>query len=183
MQIENTKISGVVELTRNPFVDSRGVFQRLFCFDTFEACLDGRAIKQINHSLTKDIGVIRGMHLQLGAAAEYKIIFCLSGEVYDVALDLRKSSSTFLKWHSIILKPEKNNALLIPPGVAHGFQTLSENCELLYLHTENYSPVGETGINCFEKRAGIKWPMSHTTISDRDLSFEFLSEKFSGYDL
>ena len=183
MKTNITPIEGVIEVVRRPISDARGAFQRLYCNDLLRSHLSGNNIKQINHSFTFDVGAIRGMHMQLGAAAEYKIISCVSGEVFDVALDLRRNSKTFLEWYSVILTPEKHNSILIPPGVAHGFQTLKENSELLYLHTQNYSPRDEFGVSFLDPRANIKWPKPQTQISDRDLSFEPLSNEFLGYNL
>ena len=183
MQANKTSIEGVIELGRTPTSDSRGTFQRLYCDDFLRSYLNGKKIKQINHSFTSDEGAIRGMHMQLGAAAEYKIISCVSGEVFDVALDLRRNSQTFLEWHSVILSPKKQNSILIPPGIAHGFQTCKENSELLYLHTENYSPRDEFGVNFLEPRANIKWPQPQTQVSERDSLFTHLSEDFLGHNL
>jgi len=183
MKTNNTLIDGVMELVRNPISDSRGSFQRMYCNDFLLSFLNGNSIKQINHSLTSEAGAIRGMHLQLGASAEYKIISCISGKVFDVALDLRQNSQTFLKWHAVVLEPGKHNGLLIPPGVAHGFQSLEENSELLYLHTENYSPNDEFGVSFCDPRVNIKWPRLPTQISDRDLSFTNLTNNFLGYNL
>ena len=183
MNANKTIIEGVMELGRTPISDSRGAFQRLYCDDSLSSYLNGKKIKQINHSFTSDAGAIRGMHMQLRAAAEYKIISCISGEVFDVALDLRRNSPTFLQWYGVVLSPEKNNSILIPPGVAHGFQTLKENSELLYLHTENYSPSDEFGVSFLEPRANIKWPQPQTQVSERDLSFAHLGNDFLGYNL
>ena len=183
MKANKATIEGVIELGRIPISDSRGDFQRLYCDDFLSSYLNGKKIKQINHSFTSDAGAIRGMHMQLGAAAEYKIISCFSGEVFDVALDLRRNSPTFLQWYGVVLTPEKHNSILIPPGVAHGFQTLKESSELLYMHTENYSPSDEFGVSFLDPRANIKWPHPQTKISDRDLSFEPLSNDFLGYNL
>jgi len=183
MNVNNTPIEGVMELVRNPMSDNRGLFQRIYCNDLLLGFLNSKSIKQINHSVTSEAGAIRGMHMQLGASAEYKIISCISGEVFDVALDLRRNSQTFLKWHSVILAPGEHNSLLIPPGVAHGFQSLEENSELLYLHTENYSPNDEFGVNFHDPRVNIKWPRLPTQISDRDLSLKNLSNDFLGYNL
>tara|TARA_Y100000022_G_scaffold174212_2_gene162163 strand:- start:263 stop:814 length:552 start_codon:yes stop_codon:yes gene_type:complete len=183
MKANKTTIQGVIELARAPKLDSRGAFQRLYCDDTLTTHLSFNGIKQINHSVTSAVGAIRGMHMQLGASAEYKIISCVSGEVFDVALDLRRNSQTFLHWHSVLLAPENHNSILIPPGVAHGFQTLKENSELLYLHSENYSPRHEFGVSFLEPRANIKWPKPVTEVSKRDLSFKNLSDDFLGYDL
>ena len=183
MKANKTTIGGVTELARTPISDSRGAFQRLYCNDVLRSYLNGNKIKQINHSFTSEVGSIRGMHMQLGASAEYKIITCVSGEVFDVALDLRRNSLTFLQWYSVVLSPKKHNSLLIPPGVAHGFQSLKENSELLYLHTENYSPSDEVGVSFLDPSANIKWPLPHTQISDRDLLFKYLNNDFIGYDL
>ena len=183
MKTNNTPIEGVMELLRIPMLDSRGLFQRIYCNDLLLGFLNGKSIKQINHSVTSEAGAIRGLHMQLGASAEYKIISCISGEVYDVALDLRRNSPTFLKWHGVILASGKHNSLLIPPGVAHGFQCVKENSELLYLHTENYSPNDEFGVSYQDSRVNIEWPQEPTEISDRDLSFKNLSIDFLGFDL
>jgi len=183
MNANKTIIEGVMELSRTPIQDSRGAFQRLYCDDLLRTYLNGNKIKQINHSFTSDAGAIRGMHMQLGVAAEYKIISCISGRVFDVALDLRRNSKTFLEWFSVVLTPEKHNSILIPPGVAHGFQTLKENSELLYLHTENYSPNDEFGVSFLEPRANIKWPVPQTQVSERDLSFTPLGNDFLGHNL
>jgi dTDP-4-dehydrorhamnose 3,5-epimerase len=183
MRANKTTIEGVMELVRCPISDSRGIFQRLYCDDFLCSHLNDKKIKQINHSFTSHVGAIRGMHMQLGAAAEYKLISCFSGEVFDVALDLRQNSQTFLKWHHVILSPEKYNSILIPPGVAHGFQTLKENSELIYLHTENYSPRDEVGVSFLEPRAEIKWPLPQGKVSERDISFKHLSDDFIGYKL
>ena len=183
MIVDHTIIRGVVELIREPISDRRGLFERVYCEDFLKEHLNGKIIKQINHSLTIEKGAIRGMHLQLGASAEFKIISCISGEVCDFALDLRKNSSTFLRWCNITLSPTKHNSLLIPPGVAHGFQCLEENSELLYFHTESYSPNDEFGVNFRDPKVCIKWPIPPGQISDRDLSFKSLSKDFSGFDL
>ena len=183
MKVNKTFIEGVIELVRTPISDKRGAFQRLYCNDILRSYLNGNNIKQINHSFTSEVGSIRGMHMQLGTSAEYKIISCVSGEVFDVALDLRRNSPTLFQWYSLELTPEKHNSILIPPGVAHGFQTLKENSELLYLHTENYFARDEFGVSFLEPRANIKWPQPHTQVSERDLSFLYLSDDFIGYKL
>ena len=100
-----------------------------------------------------------------------------------MAVDLRKNSSTFLQWVGINLSPEGHNSLLIPKGVAHGFQTLSDDCELLYFHSENYSPDHEFGVSYKEPKVDIKWPLPLSQISDRDLSFKYLDSNFLGFDL
>lgn len=183
MIINNTDIEGVVELVRNPMQDERGLFERLYCQDLLQNYLNGNTIIQINHSLTSKKGAVRGMHLQLRDSAEYKIISCVSGEVCDFAVDLRRNSKTFLKWRNVILSPKKYNSFLIPPGVAHGFQCLVDNSELLYFHTANYAPKDEFGVSYQDPKLGIDWPILPIQVSSRDLSFKNLSNDFLGFDL
>ena len=183
MIINETDIEGVVELMRDPIQDERGFFERLYCQDFLQNYLNGNKIKQINHSLTSKKGSVRGMHMQLNKSAEYKIISCISGEVCDFAVDLRRNSKTFLKWRHVILTPKKFNSFLIPPGVAHGFQCLEDNSELLYLHTANYAPEDEFGVSYKDPKLEIDWPISPVHISDRDMSFNNLSNDFLGFDL
>ena len=183
MIINNTAIDGVLELVRSPVQDDRGLFERFYCQDLLQANLNSMPITQINHSLTSEKGAVRGMHLQLGESAEYKIISCISGEVCDFAVDLRRNSKTFLKWCCIILSPKKYNSFLIPPGVAHGFQCLESDSELLYFHTANYSPKDEFGISYKDPRLCIDWPLPPTQISDRDLSFKNITKDFRGFNL
>lgn len=183
MIINKTDIEGVVELVRNPMQDDRGLFERIYCQDILQNYLHHNSITQINHSLTSAKGAVRGMHMQLGDSAEYKIISCISGNVFDVAVDLRRNSKTFLEWCSVILSPQKYNSFLIPPGVAHGFQCLDDNSELLYFHTANYSPKDEFGVSYRDPKLYIAWPILPTQISDRDLSFKNLSNDFSGFNL
>jgi dTDP-4-dehydrorhamnose 3,5-epimerase len=183
MIINNSDIEGVVELVRKPMKDDRGLFERLYCQDVLQNYLHCNSITQINHSVTSAKGAVRGLHMQLGDSAEYKIISCMSGNVFDVAVDLRRNSKTFLKWCSVTLSPQKYNSFLIPPGVAHGFQCLDDDSELLYFHTANYSPKNEFGVSYQDPKLHINWPILPTQISDRDLSFKNLSNDFSGFDL
>jgi dTDP-4-dehydrorhamnose 3,5-epimerase len=182
MIVNSTDLDGVVELVRNPMQDDRGLFERLYCQDVLQSYLHSNSITQINHSVTSERGAVRGMHLQLGESAEYKIISCISGEVCDFAVDLRRNSKTFLKCCSANLSPKKYNSFLIPPGVAHGFQCLEDNSELIYFHTANYSPKDEFGVSYQDPKLCIDWPLSPTQISDRDLSFKNLADDFLGFD-
>ena len=183
MIINNSDIEGVVELVRKPITDSRGLFERLYCQDFLDNYLHSNSIIQINHSVTSEKGAVRGLHMQLGDSAEYKIVSCISGKVFDVAVDLRRNSKTFLKSCSVTLSPQKYNSFLIPPGVAHGFQCLDDDSELLYFHTANYSPKDEFGVNYQDPKLHIDWPLLPNNISDRDLSFKNLTDDFSGFDL
>jgi len=180
MKIIDTLISGVKIIENQTIGDERGEFSRIFCSKELKSCLSGKQIKQINHSRTKKIGAIRGMHYQNSPYAEIKIIRCLKGGVYDVAVDLRKNSDTFLKWVSLELRPEKNNSFILPEGCAHGFQVLEENSELLYFHTEPYTPSAEGAIRFDDHMVNIEWPLLITEISQRDLSHQYLNSNFEG---
>jgi dTDP-4-dehydrorhamnose 3,5-epimerase len=180
MNLFETGISGAWVLESNSFQDSRGAFTRLFCSRELHAILGLRTIAQINHSMTRSEGAIRGLHYQNSPHAEMKIVRCLKGRVFDVAVDLRKGSSTFLKWNAVELTPESNLAYVIPEGCAHGFQVLEEDSQLLYLHTEFYKPEAEGGVRFDDPQIAVDWPLPPTDLSARDLSHPFINEHFKG---
>jgi dTDP-4-dehydrorhamnose 3,5-epimerase len=142
-----------------------------------------RPVAQINRSFTRTRGVVRGMHFQHPPHAEIKLVTCLHGEVFDVAIDLRQNSPTFLKWHAEILNGENHRTLAIPAGFAHGFQTLAEDCEMLYLHSAAYAPDAEAGIHPLDPRVAVKWPLEITELSPRDSAHPYLTESFQGISL
>ena len=160
--------------------DHRGNFVRFFCQNELRKIHQGKPIAQMNYSITVKKGAIRGMHFQHPPMAETKLVRCLCGTVMDVIVDLRQNSSTFLQWHGEVISGENMKMLFIPEGFAHGFQTLEENCELLYLHTEFYSPTHEEGIRHDDPRIGIEWPLEVSEISERDRNHPFLTPDFSG---
>jgi dTDP-4-dehydrorhamnose 3,5-epimerase len=123
---------------------------------------------QINVSRTNVPGTIRGLHFQRAPAAETKLVRCLRGKVFDVAVDLRPESKTYLQYHAEILEPTKKNMLVIPEGCAHGFQVLEGESELLYLHTAPYSPEFEGGVRYDDPSLNIVWPMPAIGVSERD---------------
>lgn len=183
MNILSTPISGLFVIERSPFRDHRGAFSRLFCTDELSEILGSRQIMQINHSLTKARGVVRGMHFQYPPHSEMKFVACLRGEVFDVAVDIRHGSPTFLKWHAEVLSLDNNKTLVIPEGFAHGFQTLTPDCEMLYLHTCAYKPEAEGGLNPQDPALNIKWPLEFTEISRKDKNRAFINAEFSGVSL
>lgn len=180
-EVDPTSISGVRVISRKPIGDSRGFFERVFCVDDLSS-IDFQ-LKQMNRSFTAERGSLRGMHFQYPPKAETKIVSCLRGSVFDVALDLRKDSPTFLQWHGEILSGENFRSMVIPHGVAHGFQTLEADCELLYLHDEVYDSELEGHVHLFEKRAGIDWPLDAGVLSDRDKNAPLLKDDFVGITL
>ena len=178
--IFDTPIAGVQRLQRKPIGDHRGYFERLFCAGELRALLSGRSIVQINHSLTARRGVVRGLHFQYPPHAEMKMVSCLRGEVFDVAVDLRQGSATFLHWHAAILSADNHQTLLIPEGLAHGFQTLADNCELLYLHTAAYRADAEGALNALDPRLDIAWPLPITELSERDRNHPLITADYAG---
>jgi len=178
--ILTTPIAGLQVIQRKPIGDSRGYLERLFCAEELQAFIPGKHIAQINHTLTATSGTVRGIHFQHPPHAETKFVSCLRGEVFDVAVDLRHNSPTFLRWHAERLSADNHKTLVIPEGFAHGFQTLTDDCEMLYLHTVAYQPGAEGGLNAQDPRLAIQWPLPVAGLSARDAAHPFLSHSFSG---
>lgn len=183
MNVIDTILEGVKVIETIPLQDHRGEFARIFCDNELQGVLNGKAIKQINRSMTHKIGTVRGMHFQNAPYAEIKIVRCLKGRVFDVAIDLREDSSTFLKWFGIELSPQDNIALVIPEGCAHGFQVLECSSELLYLHTAPYMASSDKAIRFDDPLVGIVWPITPTEISQKDLSHTYLNNDFKGISI
>ncbi|MFZ2959391.1 MAG: dTDP-4-dehydrorhamnose 3,5-epimerase [Candidatus Ozemobacteraceae bacterium] len=179
----STPIAGLFVVVRKPFADSRGSFARFFCAETFREILFKKPIAQINHSFTRCCGAVRGLHFQYPPCAEAKLVSCIRGRVFDVAVDVRAGSPTFLQWHGEEISAANGKALFIPEGFAHGFQTLEDDCELLYLHTENYEPGSEGALNVNDFALNIRWPLKITEISERDRSHPFINKEFAGVQL
>lgn len=178
-----TAIASLHGIELKPHSDQRGCFERLFCAEEFKELGLRREIAQINHSMTRQKGVIRGLHFQYPPFVETKIVRCLRGAIFDVAVDLRANSATFLQWHGEILSAENGNMLYIPEGCAHGFQTIAPDAELLYLHTEYYHPEAEGGLHYADPRLGIKWMLACAEISVKDQCYPFIDERFRGIAL
>lgn len=180
MKLKEADIKGVWILESHALQDNRGAFERLFCLRELQAIVGQRPIVQINRSLTRSIGAVRGLHYQKPPCAEMKIIRCLKGGVFDVAVDLRQNSPSFLKWTSVELSADNHLAFVIPEGFAHGFQVLEEDSELLYLHTCFYTPDAEGAVRFDDPRIGIAWPLPVSDLSARDLSHSYLEKEFKG---
>ena len=175
-----TPLAGLMTVRREPAVDQRGFFERLFFAEQCAAIGLLKPIVQINHSLTRDRGTVRGMHFQHPPYAEAKLVTCLRGEVFDVAVDIRRGSPTFLHWHGEVLSESNHASLYIPEGFAHGFQALTENCELLYLHTAAYAARAEGALHVQDPAIRIAWPLPITDISERDRTHPTLESSFAG---
>lgn len=178
--IQNTPLSGLRILQRKPIGDSRGYLERLFCAEELQTISPGKPIAQINLTLTASCGTVRGMHFQRPPHAETKFVSCLRGEVFDVAVDLRHNSPTFLRCHAELLSADNHKTLVIPEGFAHGFQALTNDCEMLYFHTAPYQPGVEEGLNVQDPRLAIQWPLPVVELSPRDAAHPLLSYDFTG---
>ncbi len=180
MKISATPIDGVLQVSLSPRRDARGSFTRLFCDAELAGVLSGRHIVQVNHSLTLQTGAVRGMHYQLPPHSEIKFVKCLKGRVWDVAVDLRRGSPTFLRWTATELSADNGIVAVIPEGCAHGFQALEPDCELLYLHTAAYDPALERGVSCTDPALGVNWPLPIADLSPRDAGHPPLEAGYSG---
>jgi dTDP-4-dehydrorhamnose 3,5-epimerase len=180
MNILSTPIPGVSVVESSVSADERGTFARLYCERALSDVIGSRRIVQINYSRTARVGAVRGMHFQHPPQAEMKLVRCMKGRVFDVAIDLRAGSPTFLKWHAEELSPEKTRMLVIPEGCAHGFQALEVESELLYLHTAFYTPEVENGVRYDDLRLGIPWPLPVVDVSPRDRALRAIAESFRG---
>lgn len=175
-----TPLAGLHVLQRRPLRDERGYFERLFCTSELATVIGERRVRQINHTSTSKRAAVRGLHFQWPPHGEMKLISCLRGEVYDVAVDLRRDSATFLQWHAEILSADNHRTLAIPEGFAHGFQALCDDCEMLYLHTADYVPGSEGALNARDPRLAIQWPLPIGEQSPRDAAHPMLSKEFFG---
>lgn len=175
-----TPLAGLVCLERQPVFDERGFFSRFFCHGEWQSFGFEKPIAQINHSMTREAGGIRGLHYQHPPHAEMKAVSCLQGAIFDVAVDLRRASSTFLQWHGEVLSAENRRTLVIPEGFAHGFQALSPNSEILYLSTADYHPSSEGGIHPLDPVLGISWPLPVASMSNKDRQLANLAPDFGG---
>ena len=178
--VRPTTIEGVVVVDGQSRGDSRGAFMRLYCEDELRELIGSRRIVQINHSRTQHVGTVRGMHFQHAPHAEMKLVRCLRGRVWDVAVDLRCGSSSFLRSFGVELTPGNGRMLVVPEGCAHGFQVLEPDSELLYLHTAAYAPVAEAGVGSADPLLAIRWPLLPVELSPRDLAFAPLTPAFDG---
>jgi len=180
LTVTPTPLAGLQVVQRKRLEDSRGFFSRVFCAEELAEAGFARPVAQVNLTLTRQRGAVRGLHFQYPPHAEDKIVSCLRGEVFDVAVDLRRGSPTFMRWHAERLSADNQRSLLIPQGFAHGFQALSEDCELLYLHSMPHAPSAEGALNVRDPSLAIAWPLPITDLSPRDASHEYVGASFPG---
>lgn len=183
MKIHKTPIEGCFEIELTPMQDHRGVFARTFCQKELRSAGVEFQIAQSNFSMTREKGSIRGMHYQVEPKAESKIVRVIRGSIFDVCIDLRRNSTTFGKWHGVELNDKNFKMLLLPKGCAHGFQTLEDNCEMIYFHDEFYTPECDRTAHHQDPLFAIRWPLPVASISDKDKSAPFFSNQFKGIEL
>lgn len=176
-------LSGLKRVERQSRGDARGALSRLFCTEEFFYMGWHKPVAQINQTVTLRRGTVRGMHFQWPPCAEMKLVSCLQGAIFDVAVDIRKGSPTFMHWHAEELSANNRRALLIPEGFAHGFQTLSDDCELIYLHSAPYNADAEGGLNPHDPSLAVTWPLVVSELSDRDAEQPFVDPTFEGISL
>ena len=167
-------LSNSYVISPEPRKDERGFFARMFCLDELKNSNIDFEVKQINTSVTNKKGVIRGMHFQKAPMQEAKIVQCFKGKIYDVIVDLRDNSPTKYKWYGVELSEGNMKMIYIPKGFAHGFQTLSDNCQLYYIMSEFFSPNDATGVRWDDPKLNIKWPLDNPFLSEKDKSWELL---------
>jgi dTDP-4-dehydrorhamnose 3,5-epimerase len=168
MKFNKTKFPGVYVIEPEKHGDNRGFFARAFCVNEYGEYMLDNKIVQVNNSLSAEKGTLRGMHYQLFPKAETKILRCIKGSIYDVIIDLRKDSPTFLDWYGVELSADNRKMLYVPKGFAHGFITLEDDTEIFYFVTEFYAPELERGIRWNDSRFNIHWPIEPVIISDKD---------------
>ena len=169
-------LEGAYEITLERREDARGFFARTFCMDEFAAHGLVTVWAQMNLSLSKRAGTLRGLHFQRPPAGEVKLVRCVRGRALDVIVDLRAGSAGFGRSCSVLLDAETRNAVYIPEGFAHGFQTLADDTELHYAHSVAYAPGHEGGVNPFDPDLAIAWPLPPRDVSDRDRALPPLTE-------
>ena len=185
MVFYETALKGVYVIDLEPFADERGLFARTYCQREFAQIGHHQEFVQFNHSRSNEKGTLRGLHFQRAPHAEIKLIRCIRGGVYDVIVDVRQHSPTFLQYIGVELSEQNMRMIYVPEGFAHGFQTLQDQTELIYHHTAFYAPDHEGGIRYNDPRINIPWPLPVSVISEKDQkhplftdsSIDYLSDK------
>lgn len=180
MKFIKLNLNGAFIIEPEPVKDKRGCFSRLFCKDELNNIGHTENIVQVNHSVTGKFGVVRGLHYQMTPKAEIKIVKCIKGAVFDVIVDIRRNSPTFLNWHGEELTDTNMRMMYVPKGFAHGFQTLKSKSELIYFHSEFYSPEHEGALLYNDPQIYIDWPLPVSGISECDSSHPLIDETFKG---
>lgn len=176
MQCQATPIRGVFVLDLERRGDERGYFARAWCAQELASFGLQTQVAQINVGFSRERGTLRGLHYQLPPAAEVKLVRCTRGAVWDAALDLRRDSPTFGRWFGCELSAENARQLYLPPGCAHGYQTLEADSEICYLTSQPYAPDLSRGVRYDDPQAAIAWPLAVTMVSDADRHWPLLRD-------
>ncbi len=182
MRFEPTPLHGAYTIELEKRGDDRGFFARYFCEREFAAAGLETHYAQVNNSLSAHKGTLRGMHYQLAPAAEVKVVRCIRGALYDVIADLRPDSPSFGKWHGVTLTAENRTMFYVPRGFAHGFITLSDDTEALYMVSDCYAPRLERGVRYDDPWLGIEWPLTPTDMSDKDRQWPSFDPQYHGVE-
>lgn len=180
MKFTETKLKDLYIVETEPYADERGLFFRAFCKKEFRAIGLKKEFVQINQSVNYKKGTFRGLHYNNCPSGDDKLIRCISGKVFDIIVDLRRSSKTFLKYVAIELSSENKKMLFVPSGFAHGFITLEDNTQLIYHHTSYYQPECEAGIHFNDPKIKLKLPRDIEVITQKDLYMPFMTDEFNG---
>ncbi len=183
MKFIETSLSGAYIIELEPFADGRGFFARTFCKHEFSRIHHTKEFVQFNHSMTSVKGTLRGMHYQVPPTAEIKLIRCIRGKVFDVIIDIRKNSPTFLNHISVILSEDNMKMIYVPEGFAHGFQTLENNSQMIYHHSEYYTPENERGLYYNDPCLKIDWPLTPINMTTKDQNYPPIDNNFKGIEL
>jgi len=180
MRFHEIPLQGAYVIELEPHLDERGFFARTFCKNEFREIHHQQEFVQFNHSHTVKKGTLRGLHYQVPPMSEIKLIRCIRGKVFDVIVDMREGSFTFLQYLGVELSAGNMHMIYVPEGFAHGFQTLEEDSEMLYHHTNFYSPNHERGIRYDDPLLNISWPLAPSEISEKDTNHPLLTKDFKG---
>src|ERR1700757_1004730 len=168
MKFSQTTLAGLWLIELELREDERGFLARTYCENEFAAHGLNTRWPQCNLTLTKQRGMVRGMHFQADPKPEIKLIRCAAGAIFDVLVDVRRSSPTFGRWEGFELSAANRRTLYVPGGFAHGLQCLTDNCEVFYMMSEFYVPELARGICWNDPAVGIRWPMAEAALSERD---------------
>lgn len=174
MDVHQTKLEGVYLLEPNVFADDRGYFVETFNHDVYEEAGVHSAFLQDNQSLSKQAGTLRGLHYQLAPDAQLKVVRCVTGAIFDVAVDIRTDSPTYKQWVGVILSEHNQRQLVVPKGFAHGFCTLVDQTIVAYKVDQLYSPLNDRGIRWNDPEIAIDWPCSQPILSKKDRAHPLL---------
>lgn len=180
MRFIETKFENLVIVEPEPYRDERGLFFRSFCKKEFKEIGLKKEFVQVNQSINFKKGTFRGLHFQVPPFADAKLIRCVNGKVFDIIVDVRKNSKTFLEYFTVELTSENKKMLFVPAGFAHGFLTLEDNSQLIYHHTSYYQPGFEGELNFKDPKINIELPISVKVITDKDLNIPFLKSGYKG---